>query len=121
MYIFKIICISLELFFSFKTSVFCKCALVTRSPVHICVHQFGHYAPLTMRVNIPLLFLTFWSIISQTLAFSDNFCENICYFTPWLCAVCTSVHGSDFETRAEKEVKVKLMPVTKVANIYLFL
>ena len=122
MYIFKIISISLKLFASFKTSVFCKCALVTRSPVHICVHQFGHCALLTMRVNIPLLFLTltFWSIISQTLAFSDNFCENICYFTPWLCAVCTSVHGSDFETRAEKEVKVKLMPITKVANIYLF-
>ena len=98
----------------------CKCALVTRSPVHICVHQFGQYAPLSMRVNYLFLTLTFWSIISQTLAFSDNFCENICYFTPWLCSVCTSVHGSDFETRAEKEVKIKLMPITKVANIYLF-
>ena len=95
--------------------------MVTRSPEHIYVHQFGHYAPLTMRVNISLLFLTFWSIISQTLAFSDNFCENICYFTPWLCAVCTSVHGSDFETRAEKEVKVKLMPITKVRVISVFL
>ena len=30
------------------------------------------------------------------------------------------MHGSDFETRAEKEVKVKLMPITKVRVISVF-
>ena len=39
--------------------------------------------------------------------------EKICNMTPWLCGICTSVHGSNFETKEEKDLKENLRPITK--------
>ena len=65
-----------------------------------------------MKVPI-LLFFALNLSISPSTSFSRGLCEKICYMTPWLCGICTSFHGSNFETKEEKDLKENLRPITK--------
>ena len=91
----------------------CLKVLVSRSIKRII--QSGHYALRKMRLAVISIFLqtlSFFSI-SPVISFSPSFCDKICYVTPWFCGICTSVHGSDFETPNQKVLRENLMPVDK--------
>ena len=72
----------------------------------------------TMKLSITLLLLI-WST-SSCQAFSQSFCDNLCFVSNPFCWFCNSVHGDEslFPEEEARNLKNQLRPITKAEMIY---